>query len=591
MHGRKLLWQLYPSYLLITLVSLAALTWYTSRSLRDFYLARTAADLEVRARFLEDRVLEGLACADTGYVNVLCREYGRKGATRITVILPTGRVVGDSDEQPLRMDNHGDRPEVIEALAGRTGTSIRFSHTLQEDMMYLALPVEIEERIAGVLRASVPLTAINRILGTEYKKIALGTLVAALLAALVSLLISRWISRPLEELTDGAERFARGELEHKLPVPNIKEIGALAEGMNRMAARLDNRINTVQRQRNELEALLSSMNEGVLAVDTGERIINVNQAAGQLLEIDPAKAQGRSIQEAVRNSDLQRFVKEALASPKPVESEITLYSGDERLLQANGTLLRGAGGQRTGILIVLNDVSRIKHLENIRREFVANVSHELKTPVTSIKGFVETLLDGAMRDPRSLERFLGIISKQAGRLEAIIDDILSLSRIEQEAEKIEIILEEGPLADVLNAAVQYCSIKAEKKKIAIELECPADLSAKVNAQLLEQAVANLIDNAVKNSDPESTVQVEALRTDTELIIRVRDHGCGIEKEHLPRLFERFYRVDKARSRDLGGTGLGLAIVKHITQVHGGSIEVDSTPGQGSLFSIHLPGTL
>lgn len=589
MRGRKLVWQLYPSYLLITLVSLLALGWYASRSLREFYLTRTAVNLEVRARFLEDRVLEGLACADTGYINVLCREYGRKGETRITVILPSGRVVGDSDEQPMRMDDHDDRPEIIEALAGRTGTSIRFSHTLQKEMMYLALPVEFEGRPAGVLRVSVPLTAIDRTLATAYKKIALGGLVAALLAAVMSLLISRWISRPLEELKDGAERFAQGELEHKLSVPKITEIGALAEAMNQMAARLDNRIHTVQRQRNELKALLSSMNEGVLAVDTEERIISVNQAAGRLLEIDPVESQGRSIQEVVRNSDLQQFVKTALASRDPVESEITLYYGDEKSLQANGTLLRGIEGQHTGIIVVLNDVTRIKRLENIRREFVANVSHELKTPVTSIKGFVETLLDGAMRDPINLERFLGIIAKQASRLEAIIEDILSLSRLEQEAEKMEIPLEEGPLENLLNAAIQSCSIKAGKKNITVELECPSDLSAKINAQLLEQAVVNLIDNAVKYSGPERPVLIEARHTGNEVIISVTDHGCGIEAQHLPRLFERFYRVEKARSRELGGTGLGLAIVKHIAQVHGGSVEVDSTPGQGSIFSIHLPG--
>ncbi|MBN2288708.1 MAG: PAS domain-containing protein, partial [Candidatus Glassbacteria bacterium] len=558
MRKRRLLWQLYPSYLFITLLSLVALAWYASWSMQEFYREQTAADLEVRARFLEKLVLQRLSAADTSRLNSLCKEYGNKSETRITVILPSGGVIGDSDEEPGRMDNHVDRPEVIEALAGRVGTSSRYSHTLQKEMMYLAVPLRAGGQVVGVLRTSMPLTFIERALGNVYEKIALGGLVVVLLAAGVILWMSRRISRPLVELKQGAERFSRGDLEDKLRVPETLEVAALAEAMNRMAGRLDDRIRTVERQRNELEALLGAMIEGVMAVDVDERIINMNRAAGKLLKVFPSEARGRSIQEVVRISGLQRFVQTALAGREPVESEIILHDREDRFLQVHGSMLRDLDGRLVGTLIVLNDVTRIHQLENIRREFVSNVSHELKTPITSIKGFVETLLDGKPKAPEDVQRFLEIISRQADRLNAIIEDILSLSRIEQEAEKAEIPLERGRIREVLAAAIHSCKVKAEAKKITIALECPEDLSAGINAALLEQAVVNYIDNAIKYSEQAGAIQVQASGGDGEVVISVRDHGCGIETVHLPRLFERFYRVDKARSRKLGGTGLGLS---------------------------------
>jgi two-component system, OmpR family, phosphate regulon sensor histidine kinase PhoR len=257
-------------------------------------------------------------------------------------------------------------------------------------------------------------------------------------------------------------------------------------------------------------------------------------------------------------------------------------------LSCLGTPLRDGEGKRTGSLIVLNDVTRLRKLENIRRDFVANVSHELKTPITAIKGFVDTLKDGAAKNLDDAERFLAIIQKHVDRLENIVEDLLSLSRIEKEGEREESELEERAIGEVLAGAIQVCDVKAREKGIGIELICDREVRAEINPTLLEQAVVNLLDNAIKYSDPGKKVEVEALETEAEVLIHVRDHGCGIEKKHLDRLFERFYRVDQARSRKLGGTGLGLAIVKHIAQAHGGSVSVESQPGQGSTFTIHLP---
>jgi two-component system phosphate regulon sensor histidine kinase PhoR len=292
----------------------------------------------------------------------------------------------------------------------------------------------------------------------------------------------------------------------------------------------------------------------------------------------------------IRNTELQDVIRKAMESDRPAEGYIVLHEGNqnERYLQTHGTALKGDKGEKIGVLIVLNDVTHIHRLEQVRRDFVANVSHELKTPVTSIKGFIETLLEGSVTKPEDTQRFLEIIARQTDRLNSIIDDLLTLSRIEQQSEHEQVIVKPEPIKPILIAAAGLCEIASEAKNIKIEIDCPDALEGLINASLLEQAVVNLVDNAIKYSNPDNDVRIEAVQNESEILIHVHDHGCGIAKEHLARLFERFYRVDKARSRKLGGTGLGLAIVKHIVQSHKGTITVDSVEGKGSTFTLHLP---
>lgn len=589
MRSRRLLWQLYPAYLALVVLALAAATWFYSGAFRHFYLEQTTASLETQAVLLRQQLQGQLQAAGDLPLEALCRQLGERTGTRFTLILADGRVVGDSREDPARMENHAGRPEVRAALAGQVGRATRYSRTLGRDMMYVALPVLERERVAGVVRAARGGDAIDRALRALYLKGAAGGLLIILVTAIVSLLLSRRISRPLEQMTRGAERFAGGELGQRLVLGGSTEIEALAGAMNRMAAQLDDRIKAVVDQRNEQEAVLASMVEGVFAVDTEERILRINRAAELFLGVQSSQVLGRRIQEVVRKADLQRFVGRALASRRPVEGDIVLHDQQERFFQAHGTPLRDAHGRNIGALIVLNDVTRLRRLETVRRDFVANVSHELKTPITAIKGCVETLVDGALNDPAAGRRFLDIIARQAERLNAIIDDLLTLSRIEQEAESQDIPLQTGPVREVLQAALQSCAVNAAARSIQLDLDCPEPLSASINPPILEQAVVNLVDNAVKYSDEGGRVLVQGLVTGGEVVIRVQDWGAGIAREHLPRLFERFYRVDKARNRKVGGTGLGLAIVKHIAQAHGGRVEVQSSPGQGSLFSIVLPG--
>ena len=589
MRKRRLLWQLFPSFLLVTLISLAAISWYVSMLWGRFQIDQMWTDLEALARGMEDEIAPPLAAGDAALVDRLCKELGNKTHKRITVILPSGKVVGDSEENPARMENHAKRPEIAKAFDGEIGEDIRLSPTLQKRMMYLAIPLSARDGgVAGVLRVSVFESSSKRILSMNRREIAMGALVVAILAAAASLVVSRQISRPLEEVKRAADRFAAGDLSHKIPIPDSQETGALAEAMNEMAAQLADRIGALERQRNEQQAVLSSMIEGVLAVDADRRVIWMNGAAGRLVGIEPEDANGRSLQEVVRNADLQRFVSEAMNSPAPLESDIILKEDGEIYLQAHGVMLRDAHNNGIGVLVVFHDVTRLRRLENVRRDFVANVSHELRTPVTSIKGYVETLLDGAVNNPEEADQFLRIVAKQADRLNAIIEDLLTLSKIEREGERSEILLEPGTVVAPVRAAIQLCEAKAAAKNIGIDLVCATEVEARINGPLLEQAVSNLLDNAIKYSNEGGRVEVEVSRSESGAAISVRDHGCGIAHEHVPRLFERFYRVDKARSRQMGGTGLGLAIVKHIVQAHKGRVTVESELGKGSVFSVHLP---
>ncbi len=588
MRRKRLFWQLFPTFIIIALVSLISVIWFASTSFKSFYIEQTRKDLISHAFLIEDRFEDLISRGNIEEIDSVCRVLETKSSTRITAINASGKVLGDTEEDPASMDNHNDRPEVIEARKGAVGSSIRYSHTLRQEMLYVAIPVGLPDGNQAILRMSLSLSSIGDALWSINTRIIIGGLVIVAIIILVSLFMTRRISKPLEELKRGSERFARGDFSQKIQVFDPLEFSRLADSMNQMAQELDKRIKAIISQRNEQEAVLASMVEGVLAVDTDERIIGHNRAARKLLGISSEDSERRILHEVVRNIDLQRFVARVLSTRESAEEEIVLRDTHEKYIQVHGTVLRDAAGEGIGALVVLNDVTRLHRLEAIRRDFVANVSHELKTPVTSIKGFVETLLDGAMNEPESARRFLEVISRQADRLNAIIEDLLTLSRMEQDSGRTKISLRKEPLNTVLKTAIQVCELKAQESNIRIKLSCPEDLKARMNAPLLEQAIINLIDNAIKYSESESVVAISGTQENGEIIIKVTDRGPGIAKEHLPRLFERFYLVDKARSRKLGGTGLGLAIVKHISQAHGGYPKVESTPGKGSTFSIHLP---
>jgi two-component system phosphate regulon sensor histidine kinase PhoR len=427
--------------------------------------------------------------------------------------------------------------------------------------------------------------------------------------------------RPLRVLREGATRFAAGDMRQPIEAPGTRELAALTDRLNAMARQMDEKIRTITQQAAERQAVLSGMIEGVIAIDADERVIMLNAAAAQWLDVDLSKAHGRKSFEIIRNMQLQDMVARALESGQPIEEELTLRGPDRKLsIQAQvaplGDDAAAAGGAAAGrgVVVVLHDVTRLRHLESIRQEFVANVSHELKTPIAAIKAAVETLVDEtealgvgdptsdagaghavpATEAPNGPHRFLAMIARQADRLNAIVEDLLMLARIEADEAERSLVLTRGAVAPVLRAAVETCQAHAQEKGMTIELAADATLAASINAPLLEQAVVNMLDNAIKYSPAETRIEVAARRDNGEVVLSVRDQGPGIEKVHLPRVFERFYRTDKARSRQLGGTGLGLAIVNHVALAHGGRVSVDSSqedgPDRGSTFRIHLPAT-
>lgn len=418
-------------------------------------------------------------------------------------------------------------------------------------------------------------------------KLCLLVPLTALAAVAAPLAAQRLVRATLEALRAALTTWAE---EGPGPVtrPELTDADPLYTDLAEAVAAWHDRLNNVLRENQEQQAVLASMVEGVLAVDTEKRVISMNQAAARLLGTRLEQVQGRLMQEGIRHAELQRFVVAALSSERPVEGCMPLRPLSDRLVQATGTPLRDGRGCVLGAVIVLNDISRLRQLENLRRDFAANVSHELKTPITSIKGFVETLLDGGLHNPQDAERFLRIVLRQADRLNAIIDDLLVLARIEKENEAGDIVLSPGRLLEVLQAAVHDCEGKAAERQISVNLQCDPALYANINPALLQQAVMNLLDNAIKYSEPGGNVDLVGQQHNGWVLISVRDQGCGIAPEHHARLFERFYRVDKARSRKLGGTGLGLAIVKHIVLAHRGEVSVESAPGRGSTFTISLP---
>jgi len=586
---KRLIHQLFPSYLIITLLSLFAVSWYMVSFARQFYLDRTQVELKLNGRMLEKQAIRLIDPLNEAAIDRLCKEAAGHIDTRITVILPDGRVVGDSEEMPAQMASHLDREEVRKAFRGNVGVSIRHSDTLKMDMMYVALPMMKDNKLVGVMRTSLPVTAIDERIGTLRMRIAIGALLVALLASGVSWYVSRRISRPIEHMRDGARRFAQGELTHRLPLPDTYEFSELAETLNRMAEQLQLRMEEITSQRKNTEAVLSSMREGVIATDMEQRVISMNTAAATMFSTSMETFQGRSILEVIRNHEFREIMDRSLTNGESIESDILYHqNGRESTFNVHCTPLVDELHARMGGLVVISDVTQLRRLENMRRDFAASVSHEIKTPLTAIKGFVETLSTGDLDDRGETRRFLEIIDKHVNRLAAIIDDLMQLSRIEQDTEFQQIGLERSHIEDVLKAAIGFCTESIQDKAVDVQLSCEEGLSGRIDATLLEQAAVNLLDNAIKYSPENSMIRIEAVTAGHEIQIRFVDQGMGIARKHLPRLFERFYRVDKARSRKLGGTGLGLAIVKHIAQAHGGKVTVESELGRGSTFTLHLP---
>jgi len=589
MQPTRFIWRLYAGYiLLIFLASITAFIFVSSLVQRES-LAEIKLTLLREAYILRELSLPAMSGESEDALAASVNKLGRETNTRFTLIAADGRVLADSEEDPSSMDPHHRRPEVLDALSHGQGTVTRYSQTLGVEMLYLAIPVQMNGQTLGFVRTSMPLTGIQQRQSESRKMILLSAALASILALFIGLLLARRSTAPLRSMTQLAQNMAAGRSHGRAPEGRGSiEMRELATAFNSMEEQLDQRMSAITGERNKLAAILAGINEGLLAVDGDERILMVNGLAAELLRLDAQADQGRPLWECSRVAEACELLTEAIGENRFLRREIFLVNEERpRIIELKASPLPSEDGRPQGAVLVLNEVTELRQLEAIRRDFIANASHELKTPLTVIRGLAETLHDDPQMSPETRERFLEKLNKQVGRLSELVGDLLSLSRLEDDRAHFE--MEALDLAALAKECIADQQAAAEAKNIELAAELPQlALPVMGDRNALRQALDNLLDNALKYTPEGGKVTLRAEALEGQALVEMADSGIGIEPEDQVRIFERFYRVDKARSRELGGTGLGLSIVKHTVLSHGGEISVESEPGRGSRFRLRLP---
>ncbi len=597
----RLFWKLGLTYLGLLVAVLLAVDLYSSHVLRRDSI-RSANDRLASLLSLAQGRPPNLGDADE------LREWtewmARSGA-RVTVIDSTGRVLTDSAHDSETMEDHSNRPEIQQAFATGEGQSIRHSAALSRDLVYRAARYQAPGDSAVVIRMAMPLAEVEASVGEFRRRLWGASLVILLVGGLISLAYSRMFAARIDRLTNFSRRVAEGDF-HPLPAERARdELADLASALNETAAWMDRTIRSLSGERNRSSAILRSMVEGVAVIDASEKLVFSNRAFSEILNLDTTAIEGRPVIEAVRNSDLVGLIRRALRGEEGLRSDITMGIVQQRSFSVTATPVQAleagpmpgppappaagapaAAEKPSGAVVVLHDVTELRRLERVRQDFVANVSHEFKTPLTAIQGFAETLLAGALEDPRNNRRFLEIIRDHAARLASLTNDLLKLARIE--AGKLEVELVPVGLLELIERCAETTLLKSSRKQIAFEVDVPPGLPAvRGDAGLLREVLQNLLDNAVQYTPAGGRIKVSATAGVREASVTVEDTGIGIPLADQERIFERFYRVDEGRSRDVGGTGLGLSIAKHIVEAHGGRLWVESEVGHGSKFSFSL----
>ncbi|WP_054023745.1 two-component system histidine kinase PnpS [Bacillus sp. FJAT-28004] len=522
------------------------------------------------------------------YYSDEAKELQRYTGARVTFIRNDGVVLGDSNVDPRDMDNHLNRTEIKEALASGTGRSIRASETVKQNMIYVAIPVEVvPDQAPDVIRLAMSLKEVDESIRQLTMMLFLGLLVLFLFAAFISYRLALGLTRPLEQITKVAKRIKNMDYLARVKVTKQDEIGELGNAINAMADSLQIQMTRIQQNENQLESVLDNMINGIVMIDLNGKIVLMNRRAEEVLGFSARELVGRHYAEAKQQYELSKMIQEGLKNKQHLREEITFYFPEERLLELNLVPIHPEGNDFSGVLLVLQDVSAIRRLERMRSEFVANVSHELKTPITAVKGFAETLLGGAVNDEETARSFLQIIFDESDRLNRLIGDILELSKIE--SRRVPLIFSPVEVDTFVHKSIKLMESEAARKSIELSMNIEPGLYVEADEDRLRQIIMNLLSNGI-NYTPEGgrvSLKVEGIGDD-HIRIQISDSGIGIPKKDLPRIFERFYRVDKARSRSSGGTGLGLSIVKHLIELHKGTITVTSDVGVGSTFTIELP---
>lgn len=571
-------------------ISFAFLSILLYKNLEKRSLDNTVSTLVFQAGLIEAYLIPGsLKSEDTVSLNIFIKSLSKKIKCRLTIVDKEGIVVADSEEPQeaiSRMDNHSRRPEIIAALKGQTGSASRYSFSLRKDMVYVALPLKDQGRISGALRLSVPLVNAKHDFLAIRNSLIWGLFFALGLAFILGSILAEAIAGPIKKMVSVSRRFSQGDFSQRLSWGYPQdEIGELAVTLNTMAQEIEDKIRKIQLQGQQLEAVFNCMAEGVIVVDKAGRIASLNPAIERIFDITGKPSKGKLFLEIIPNNDILEIINTVLGSGKFICRVLSFSWPVAGVFEFSASPVFDKLGVN-GCILVLHDITEIRRLEVMRRDFVANVSHELKTPLTSINGFVETLLEGALEDKNNARQFLEIIRDHSHRLNNLINDLLELSYLESREIKLE--TTQVNLRDIVEKVVSGFAAQLKKKSLILYNELPAVIALKLDKDKIEQVFTNLIGNAVKFNREGGSIRIFSEKIDNRIKIIVEDSGIGIPVKDIPRIFERFYRVDKARSRELGGTGLGLSIVKHIIELHSGAVGVESTEGIGSRFWFVLP---
>ena len=587
----RILWKLFTGYVILILLSTTIVGFLVSKHIQKEALIEIERSLDVRATLLRGLALEMFLISTDKKVQERIKSLGEKTNTRLTIIKLDGVVLADSQEDPKTMDNHASRPELLAAKSHGHGMTTRFSNTMGKKMMYYARTVEMEGDLLGYVRTSLPLSAIDERLSRIHALVIFSISISVFVALLLGFFVARGFAKPLTAMTTIAESISDGNYDQRVAIDRKDEIGSLAKTLNKMARSSRERLETIALDKNKLLAIISGMVEGVVAIDKNETIIHLNEAARMILGISSDKDIHRGIWEATHSREFCQIFSVALNEETEIRKKLKIVTGStDHNVEVHASPFRDASGELVGVVAVLHDVSELERLETIRQDFVANVSHELKTPITAIRGLVETMVEDEEMSAENHRSFLKKTMNQTIRLSNIVADLLSLSRLESAG--MDLVKEPIDLREVVNGSLAALLPVSEDKGIPIETDI-SDEAMEIlgDWEALFQSVNNLIDNAIKYNSKKGKVWLSLHRKAKNAVIEVRDSGIGIESLEQHRIFERFYRVDKARSRQVGGTGLGLSIVKHTVLAHGGQLSVESVHGTGSTFIISLPLTI
>lgn len=575
---RNIFFRVFLSHLLLTLGISAFFILFSFRFVREHYIKTLSTDLEKIAfslnRTIAPRVISGKFFSLDSFV----REMGQKIEVRITVVDSNGTVLADSEEDPEKMENHGMRPEILKAFYGETGSSLRFSDTVEEDMLYVAVPIkDSRSNSIGALRVSLFLTQISDLLNTVMRNVLILVLTLTVFSLLGAFFYSKSLSRPISKLANAADEVAKGNFDSEVFIEGEGEPRRLAKSFNSMVSRIKKLVSSLSQQKDSLDTIVSSIREGLIVINAEEKAVIMNDSFRDIFGISEVK--NKYYWEIVREPQFGEIVEEVRESKSDSIREIRI---NERDFICSATYLE----KHEEIVMTLHEITEIRKAERMKKDFVSNVSHELRTPLTAIKGFIETL-DETARDEN--KRYLKIMRRQTDRLINIVKDLLKLSELEKiEEGEVEVSLSKVDLKKLINDILGVYEKEVKEKGLKAVVEVDEDVpKIKADPFKLEQLFINLIENAIKYTE-KGEIRISARKENNSAVIEVTDTGIGIPPRHLSRIFERFYVVDKSRSRQSGGTGLGLSIVKHIVRLHHGEINVDSKPGKGTKFIIKFP---